>query len=32
MRVESNVAFCRHRRSGGRAMSAAFQGVINIDI
>jgi hypothetical protein len=30
--VESNVAFRRHRRSGGRAMSAAFKGVINIDI
>jgi hypothetical protein len=32
VRVESNDAFRRHRRSGGRAMSAAFKGVINIDI
>jgi len=32
VRVESNVAFRPHRRSGGRAMSPAFKGVINIDI
>jgi len=32
VRVESNVVFRRHRRSGGRAMSTAFTGVINIDI